>query len=324
VCTRLLGRFGALGEPPLAAAADCAGCGLMEFATRRWPASPLIFCIFCRASRGGGRGGVKPPTSPLPPACSRIIFRCGSAPGHGDFLLRDSGGIRDGLRRRRMVGQNTTVACGFFVAASQVDAGALCVLLRDPRTRIRIRLPALVRLRQSVPRSSISRGETWKNLWDACLGNKPYAIHRGGDSGLPTFALRLAYWMPAFLERVRGISRSEATVNFGTIVVVTGYRPHCRRLDGATRQEFPAGVFSIRQHASLTAPFVWLALTTTSTSLYHGLHGPSANYYCSTNQARSMPPLSIWSLRASARPTIALSVFRHFICLTPELHCFSL
>jgi len=30
-------------------------------------------------------------------------------------------------------------------------------------------------------------------------------------------------WMPAFLERTRGIPRSEATVSFGAIVVITGF-----------------------------------------------------------------------------------------------------
>jgi fucose permease len=39
-----------------------------------------------------------------------------------------------------------------------------------------------------------------------------------------TFALGgLAFWMPAFLERVRGMPRSEATVTFGAIVIVTGF-----------------------------------------------------------------------------------------------------
>jgi MFS family permease len=42
--------------------------------------------------------------------------------------------------------------------------------------------------------------------------------------GAYTFALGgLAYWMPAFLERIRGMPRSEATVTFGAIAVVTGF-----------------------------------------------------------------------------------------------------
>jgi MFS family permease len=39
-----------------------------------------------------------------------------------------------------------------------------------------------------------------------------------------TFALGgLAFWMPTFLERVRGMSASRATTGFGAIVVVTGF-----------------------------------------------------------------------------------------------------
>jgi predicted MFS family arabinose efflux permease len=42
--------------------------------------------------------------------------------------------------------------------------------------------------------------------------------------GAYTFALGgLAFWMPAFLERVRHMSKSDATVQFGAIVVVTGF-----------------------------------------------------------------------------------------------------
>jgi sugar phosphate permease len=39
-----------------------------------------------------------------------------------------------------------------------------------------------------------------------------------------TFAVGgLAFWTPAFLERVRGLPRADATVQFGAIVVVTGF-----------------------------------------------------------------------------------------------------
>lgn len=42
--------------------------------------------------------------------------------------------------------------------------------------------------------------------------------------GAYTFALGgLAFWMPAFLERSRGMTRSEATVTFGAIALVTGF-----------------------------------------------------------------------------------------------------
>jgi sugar phosphate permease len=87
-----------------------------------------------------------------------------------------------------------------------------------------------------------------------------------------TFAIGgLAYWMPAFLERTRGLTRSEATVNFGTIVVVTGF---IGTFIGGWMGDYFAknartGYLWLSAIATLlAAPFVWLALTTASTSLY--------------------------------------------------------
>jgi len=55
------------------------------------------------------------------------------------------------------------------------------------------------------------------------LHNRPYALTVLGYAAY-TFAVGgMAFWMPAFLERVRGVPRSEATVQFGAIVVVTGF-----------------------------------------------------------------------------------------------------
>ena len=39
-----------------------------------------------------------------------------------------------------------------------------------------------------------------------------------------TFAIgALAFWTPSFLERIRGIPKAQATVQFGAVVVVTGF-----------------------------------------------------------------------------------------------------
>ncbi|MGZ4808676.1 MAG: spinster family MFS transporter [Thermoanaerobaculia bacterium] len=46
-----------------------------------------------------------------------------------------------------------------------------------------------------------------------CLGYAAYTFALGG----------LGVWTPAFLERVRGLPRSEATVTFGAIVLITGF-----------------------------------------------------------------------------------------------------
>lgn len=51
---------------------------------------------------------------------------------------------------------------------------------------------------------------------------RPYRLAVAGYTAY-TFALGgLAFWMPAFLERMRGLERADATVGFGAITVVTG------------------------------------------------------------------------------------------------------
>jgi MFS family permease len=53
--------------------------------------------------------------------------------------------------------------------------------------------------------------------------NRPFVLIVLGYAAY-TFALgALAYWTPAFLERVRGMPPSQATVQFGIIVVATGF-----------------------------------------------------------------------------------------------------
>ncbi len=55
------------------------------------------------------------------------------------------------------------------------------------------------------------------------LRNRPYLLTILGYAAY-TFAIGgLAFWTPAFLERVRGLPRADATIQFGGIVVVTGF-----------------------------------------------------------------------------------------------------
>ena len=55
------------------------------------------------------------------------------------------------------------------------------------------------------------------------LRNRSYLLTVLGYAAY-TFALGgLAFWMPTFLERVRGVSKAAATVQFGGIVVATGF-----------------------------------------------------------------------------------------------------
>jgi len=211
----------------------------------------------------------------------------------------------------------------FFVAGVPgLLLATLCLFLRDPprgsqdgealRTRTgaaHSAQPAAPAGAAPVSRSSMSR-ETWQT-YGRLLRNKPYALTVLGYAAY-TFAVGgLAYWMPSFLERVRGISRSEATVSFGTIVVVTGFI-------GTFVGGWMGDYFARRSHRAhlylsavatlIAAPFVWLALTTTSHSLYQ-FYMVTAQLclFLSTGPINAaLVNLVIASERATA---IALSVF---------------
>ncbi|HET7451519.1 MAG TPA: MFS transporter [Thermoanaerobaculia bacterium] len=88
----------------------------------------------------------------------------------------------------------------------------LAARLPDPPRRDDPGGPASPVSRQSAASrfAAIARIPNWRR---AVVGYAAY-----------TFALgALAFWTPAFLERVRGVPRSQATVLFGAIAVVTGF-----------------------------------------------------------------------------------------------------
>lgn len=89
----------------------------------------------------------------------------------------------------------------------------VCLSLKDP--------PRGAQDPDSPPPTAATRG-----VWASYLGllrNRAYVWIVLGYAAY-TFALGgLAFWTPAFLERVRGLSRAEATVQFGIIVVATGF-----------------------------------------------------------------------------------------------------
>jgi len=55
------------------------------------------------------------------------------------------------------------------------------------------------------------------------LANRPYVLTVLGYAAYTFAVAGLAYWLPTFLERARGVSRESATVGFGAIIVVTGF-----------------------------------------------------------------------------------------------------
>ena len=158
----------------------------------------------------------------------------------------------------------------FFVAGVPgLLLAALCLLLRDP--------PRGVQDADGAPpappaksTAAAMRRDTWATF-GRLVHNKPYVLTILGYAAY-TFAVGgLAFWMPAFLERVRGIPRSEATVSFGTIVVTTGFigtfvggwlGDYCVKY---SRQAY---LWLSAIATLIAAPCVWMALTTPSRSLY--------------------------------------------------------
>ncbi|HXL33604.1 MAG TPA: MFS transporter [Gemmatimonadales bacterium] len=68
-----------------------------------------------------------------------------------------------------------------------------------------------------------SLGSAARAAYAALVRNRPYVLTVLGYAAY-TFAIgALAFWTPAFLERTRGIPKAQATVQFGAVVVVTGF-----------------------------------------------------------------------------------------------------
>jgi len=105
----------------------------------------------------------------------------------------------------------------------------------------------------------------------ALLKNRPYVLTIAGYAAY-TFALGgLAYWIPAFLERVRHVPEKSATFSFGIIVVITGF---VGTFAGGWLGDFFArytqrAYLWISAVATLAAgPFAWLALTVAAPHTY--------------------------------------------------------
>jgi len=103
------------------------------------------------------------------------------------------------------------------------------------------------------------------------LRNVPYTLTVLGYAAY-TFALgALAYWAPAFLERERGLQHVEATVQFGVIVVATGFVGTFfggwlgDRLLPRFRESY---LWVSGASALAAAPFAWIAFTSRDRTVY--------------------------------------------------------
>jgi MFS family permease len=180
----------------------------------------------------------------------------------------------------------------FFVAGIPgLVLASLCLLLRDPprgvqevvsdtesAARVGTGSPGTGGPRTGGPRTdnlqTSSRSAVAKATWltyGRLLRYRAYALTVLGYAAY-TFAVGgLAFWMPTFLERSRGMTRSEATVSFGTIVVITGF---VGTFAGGWAGDFfakrsPRAYLWLSAFSCLTAaPLVWVALTTRSQPVY--------------------------------------------------------
>jgi len=166
----------------------------------------------------------------------------------------------------------------FFVAGVPGAALAvLCLRLKDPPRGIQD-APESQEAMAETAASSRRAGSTaaaaaaaTATAYRELLRRRPYVLTVLGYAAY-TFALGgLAFWMPAYLERVRGMPRAQATVTFGTIVVVTGFigtflggwlGDYCTRF---SRQ---AHLWISAAATLIAAPFAWVALATASSFTY--------------------------------------------------------
>ena len=101
-------------------------------------------------------------------------------------------------------------AAFFFAGAPGLVLALLCLRLKDP------------------PRGAAE--STWEGgaggvvaTYRRFFANRPYVLTVLGYAAY-TFAVGgMSWWMPAFLERTRGVPRTVATIQFGAIVIATGF-----------------------------------------------------------------------------------------------------
>lgn len=171
----------------------------------------------------------------------------------------------------------------FFVAGIPgLALAVLCLWLRDPPRGSQDAAPPAANESASAsgaapangpgrPAPTENRGLDIKTTYLHLLRNRPYVFTVLGYAAY-TFALGgLASWMPAFLERVRGMSPDKATVQFGEIVVITGFvgtfvggwlGDYCAKY---SKQAY----LTVSAIATLlAAPFAWFALTVASSTEY--------------------------------------------------------
>ncbi len=266
--------FGALGDRRNRPKLIAFGVGCWSFATALSGfAGSFVALLAARAAVGIGEaayGTVAPSLlSDYFPAAQRgrvmAVFFC--AIPVGSALGYVVGGLMD---------QHFGWRVAFFVAgAPGLALATVCWFMRDPPRGGQDPTTGAAGPADGTsagrPPHGDGIGAATKATYGLLLKNRPYIFTVLGYTAY-TFALGgLAYWMPAFLERVRGIPHEKAAVSFGAIVVVTGFVGTFLGgwLGDACAKFTRRAYLGVSAAATLLAvPFVWFALTTPSPTTY--------------------------------------------------------
>jgi MFS family permease len=149
------------------------------------------------------------------------------------------------------------------------------------------------------------RGRGVAATYGSLLRNGPFVLTVAGYAAYTFGVGAMAFWMPAFLERCRGIPREAATVQFGAVVVVTGFVGTFAGGwlgDALLRRNRQAYLWVSGGTALLAAPMAALALTATSPALlWIGIVTAELLLFASTGPVNSalVNQVSAWE-RASA------------------------
>lgn len=121
-----------------------------------------------------------------------------------------------------------------------------------------------------APPEGASKDSGWASYL-ALAKNRAFRIAVLGYAAY-TFGLgAMAFWMPAFLERVRGVPKETATVRFGLVVVVTGFVGTFAGGflgDALLRRTKEAYLWVSGVSTLLAVPFAVLALTASAPRVY--------------------------------------------------------
>lgn len=151
-----------------------------------------------------------------------------------------------------LVNQALGWKAAFFIAgAPGLLLALLCLRLPDPPRGAQDEGPA------GAPTGAFT-------AYGHLLRNRSYVLTVLGYAAY-TFAVGgMAFWMPAFLERIRGQPAAQATIQFGAIVVVTGFVGTFAGGwlgDALLRRSAQAYLWLSGVTALLAAPLAWIVFT---------------------------------------------------------------